>query len=738
MFKTYFSHLQNVLLFICLIGSVVCLTTIDTKQLQAQDLKLTEYVNTFIGSEPLTDPDFIGYTPPDEWRVWAGLTHPGPALPFAMVQMSPITEFGTGSGYQYEDDVILGFAHTNMGHWNYGHIPVIPVTEDSITIDNLGSHFTKDNEMATPGYYRVLLDDYDITVELTSTPRTGNHRYIYHNSDLKQVVFDMSRSNNHVSDWTIEQTGSNALKGYQNNGSTVYFYAEFDQDIEHFNPGEDHENPLSLITLQSDGSNTVHLQIGFSYVSIENAKENFRAEAEGRTFHEIKEKVDQRWENILQKVQVSGGTYSHKEQLYSSIYRSFLHPHLRSDVNGEYRDINGDVVQANFNYYTAPALWDTFRNKLVLMGTFFPEVTADVITSLIDIGEKRGFLPNYFHGDQASTFITGSYLRGIQDFDVDKAYELMVGNATKEGSPRDYLNEYMEKGYVVEVELDEYPDVGTSAKSSVTKTLEYAYDDFSVALLAEQLGDQKQHNYFMERSQNYRNLFDSSSGFMKGRIESGEFVDLFDPEFPHYYYQYREANAWNGSFFVPHDTEGLVNLYESDKQFEAKLDELFTTPWNPDHIARNVCCFLGQYMQGNQPSHNIPYLYYFVDKQEKSQEVLNVLLNDFYGAGEQGLALPGMDDAGEMSAWFAYNALGFYTYSPAEDYYLISVPLFDEITIHTGSKPLQIFREGTGNKITEIHLDGELITNYRLPETALQSGGILIIKTEESELFLSE
>lgn len=706
----------------------------DQQQITETDLRLTEYVNTFIGSEPLTDPDFIGYTPPENWRVWAGLTHPGPALPFAIVQMSPITEFGTGSGYQYEDDFILGFAHTNLGHWNYGQIPVIPITGNhNGSIDDLGSHFSKENESAAPGYYRVLLDDYDVTAELTSTLRTGNHRYTYHSSDEKAVVFDLSRSNNRVHDWQIEQVGDNALAGYQNDGSSLYFYAEFDQDIEAFRPGEDRDNPLSFIMLRSDGTDTVNLQIGFSYVSTENAEENFRAEGQGRSFDEIREAADQTWEEVLQKIQVSGGSYAHKEQLYSGIYRSFLHPHLRSDVNGEFRDSNGEVVQADFNYYSTPALWDTFRNKLVLMGTLFPEVTADIISSLIDRGEKRGFLPNYFHGDSALTFITGSYLRGIRGFDVEKAYEIMLRNATEEGSPRDYLDEYMERGYVVETEFDEYPDVGTSAKASVTKTLEYSYDDYALALMAQEMGDQENYEYFMERSQSYRNLFDSETGFMRGRVESGEFAEQFDPKFPHYYYQYREANAWNGSFYVPHDTPGLVGLYESPEQFEAKLDELFTTPWNPNHIARNVCCFLGQYMQGNQPAHTIPHLYYFVDKQEKSQEVLNVLLNDFYGVGEEGKALPGMDDGGEMSSWFVYNAMGFYTYSPAEDYYLISVPVFEEVTIHAGSSPLTIIREGNGTKIVEIRLDGEVIENYRLPDAALQNGGELIIKTEETE-----
>lgn len=729
---------------ICLLSTVflfgvivISFSACDRQQDDGQNVKLTEYVNTFIGSEPLLDPDFIGYTPPEGWRVWAGLTHPGPALPFAMVQLSPITEFGTGSGYQYEDDFILGFAHTNMGHWNYGHIPVIPVTGTTEnSSDNLGSHFSKENESAAPGYYQVYLDDYDVMVELTSTLRTGNHRYTYHNSDVKQVVFDLSRSNNRVREWQIEQVSDNALAGYQNNGRTLYFYAEFDQVIDKIQPGEDHDNPLSFIILQSDGSDSVFLQIGFSYVSAENAEKNFRAEAEGRSFDEIRKEADQTWEEVLQKIQVSGGTYAHKEQLYSGIYRSFLHPHLRSDVNGAYRNANDNVVQADYNYYSTPALWDTFRNKLVLMGTLFPAVTADVISSLIDRGEIRGFLPNYFHGDSALTFITGSYLRGIHGFDVDKAYELMLRNATVQGSPRDYLDEYMDRGYVVEVEFDEYPDVGTFAKASVTKTLEYSYDDYALALMAREMGDQENYEYFMERSQNYRNLFDSETGFMRGRVESGEFAGQFDPKFPHYYYQYREANAWNGSFFVPHDTEGLVDLYESPEAFEVKLDELFTTPWNPDHIARNVCCFLGQYMQGNQPSHNIPHLYYFVDRQEKSQEVLNKLLNEFYGIGEEGKALPGMDDAGEMSSWFVYNAIGFYTYSPAEDYYLISVPVFDTVTLNVGEQPLEIIKEGEGTKITEITLNGEIINDYRLPDSALQSGGTLRITVEEAGPYL--
>src|SRR5690625_595308 len=250
------------ILFVVGVSITACnQTTVIT---ESEDTALTSYVNTFIGSEPLLDPDFIGYTPPDGWRVWAGLTHPGPALPFAMVQMSPITEFGTGSGYQYEDDFIHAFAHTNMGHWNYGQIPVIPVAGNVTAGSEIGSYFSKENESAAPGYYRVHLDDYNITVELTSTLRTGNHRYTYAPGEVKKVVFDLSRSNNRIRDWQIEQVSENTLSGYQNDGSMFYFYSEFNESIENFRTGTGQDQPLSVITLESDGSSESHLQSAFT------------------------------------------------------------------------------------------------------------------------------------------------------------------------------------------------------------------------------------------------------------------------------------------------------------------------------------------------------------------------------------------------------------------------------------------------------------------------------------------
>lgn len=714
---------SSALVIVCL-GLLVFACT-STRQ---EEKQLTEWVNPFLGTAPLTDPSHIGYTPPDDWRVWAGLTYPGAALPNAMVQLSPVTEFHTGTGYQYEDSVIKAFTHTNKGHWNLCHIPVLPAT-GKVTPENLGSRFSHDSESASPGYYQVELLDYGINAEFTTTLRTGLHRYTFQEGDDKKIVFDLSRSNERIRDWQIEQVGDSAIAGYQDTGQDVYFYATLSQPIEEFRAGSKDGSPLSVITLASNSGNTVEMKIGLSFVSQENAKSNLDAEVANRGFEEVKTAARQKWEELLRHIEVTDGTDREKELFYSSLYRSFLWPALRSDASGEYLDIEGNIVQADFNYYTRPALWDTYRNKLVLLGMISPEVTTDVIKSLIDKGEKTGFIPTFFHGDHAAPFIAGSYLRGLDDFDVQKAYELLIRNATIEGGTRPHIKEYMEKGYISTPQVDD-PWVETDAKAAVTKTLEYAYDDYAIAQLAQQLNDSSNYNRFMDRSRNYRNMFDASTGFMRGRLESGEWVKNFNPQYPYYEYMYREANAWQSTFFAPHDMEGLIDLFGSKERFESKLDSVYTVPWNPEHIARNVCCFIGQYAQGNQPDHHYPYLYYFIDCQPKTQKLLNRIMSDFYGTGMNGLALSGMDDAGEMSAWYVFNAMGFYPFSPADDHYLVSVPLFDEVSLTVGGNTLRIQKENDGVKIKEILLDGKSIEDWKLPHSALKSGMNLEIRTE--------
>jgi predicted alpha-1,2-mannosidase len=399
-------------------------------------------------------------------------------------------------------------------------------------------------------------------------------------------------------------------------------------------------------------------------------------------------------------------------------------------VNGEYTDEKGNVVKADFKYYTLPSLWDDYRNKLVLLGMLSPDVATDVIRSLIDRGDKTGFIPTFFHGDHAAAFIAGSYLRGLHGFDVKDAYRLLLRNATVEGGTRPFINEYMTKGFISDPDVAN-PVVETRGKAGVTKTLEYAYDDYAVALLAKELNDAPNYAMLMKRSQNYKNMFDPSTGLMRGRLENGEWIKNFNPQFPYYEYMYREANAWESSFFAPHDTEGLIGLYKSKADFEKQLDQFFTIPWNPNYIAMNINSFIGQYCQGNQPDHGFAYLYYFVGKQEKSQAILNTIMDRFYGMGKDGLALSGMDDAGEMSSWYVFNAIGFYPYSPADPQYIVSVPLFDKVAIHLGNnKVFTIVKKGTGNRITSLTYAGHTVNGYFLPHSELAKGKELVITTK--------
>ncbi|WP_424492415.1 GH92 family glycosyl hydrolase [Salinimicrobium sp. GXAS 041] len=693
--------------------------------------KFTKWVNPFIGTAPLTDPDKIGYTPPEGWRVWAGLTFPGSSLPNAMVQLSPITEYGSGAGYEYEDEEILAFAHTNKGHWNLVNIPVLPVSGEAS--NPFKSTFSHDTEKASPGFYEVFLEDFKVKVRLTSTLRAGIHEYNYEDKKNRKILFDLGKANNRVSDWEITTHGNNEIRGYQRVGrDRIHFVAKLNTVIEDFEVTEQGERDGYAMVYLQDGSEEVLMKIGLSYVSTENAAENLEQEIGTASFEEIRNRANETWETLLSSVEVSGGNEKQNEMFYTSFYRSFLWPALRSDVNGEFTDVNGDVVSADFNYYTDPSFWDTYRNKLVLLTIVSPDVTRDVIKSLIEKGEKTGFIPNFFHGDHAAPFISGAYKRGLRGYDVEKAYELLLNNAYKEEGPRAHILEYIDKGYISDPNVKN-PEVETKGNAGVSKTLEYAYDDYSLALLAKELGDTQHYEDLMKRSGNYKNVFDSSTNFMRGRLENGDWISPFDSEYPYYEYMFREANAWQVSFFVPHDMTGLIKLYGGEENFEKKLDSLFTVPWNPNHIARNVSSFIGQYSHGNQPGHEAPFSYYFINKPEKSQEIIDNILENYYGIGEEGLALSGMDDAGEMSSWYVMAATGLYSFSPADDEYIVTVPIFEEVKWNIpGSKQLVITNPNSGRKLREIQVDGQPIDGYFVPHDLFINGGKIELVTDKN------
>ncbi|MFA5328461.1 MAG: GH92 family glycosyl hydrolase [Prolixibacteraceae bacterium] len=702
---------------------VVTLFLIACTGLFAQD-QLTKYVNPFLGTATLWDSIDIGYKPTH--RTWGAEVFPGSSLPNAMVQLTPVTKFHSGSGYQYEDTVIYAFAHTSKGHWNLCHIPLLPAT-GNFSPDDYCSSYSHQNESAHPGYYQVFLERYGVDAELTSTLRCGFHKYTFRNGESKKMIADLSRANEKVRSYEINQEGDHVFKGFQELGEKMYFYAVTNQKIKNIELLKKDKSEISVVNF-TDSPGPLELQIGFSFVSIANAKENLEKEMLGKSFQEVRAEATKTWETLLSKIKVTGGSERQRGLFYSTFYRSFLWPALRSDVNGDFTDREGKVVNKGFNYYTEPSLWDDYRNKLVLLGMVSPEVTVDVIKSLIDKGEKTGFMPTFFHGDHAAPFIAGTYLRGIRGFDVKSAYNLLLRNATMENKSRPRIMEYIEKGYISEPDLAN-PKLETVAAAGVTKTLEYAYDDYAVALLAKELGDTANYRMLMKRTGNYKNMFDPSTELMRGRLADGSWIKKFDPEFIYYEYMYREANAWQSSFFAPHDVAGLIGLYKSKNDFEKKLDDLFSIPYKGAE-AYNISGFIGQYCHGNQPDHSFPWLYYFVGRQEKSQVLLDSIMNHFYDMGKDKLAYAGMDDAGENSSWYVLTAIGLYTFSPADPEYIVSVPLFDKVKFDLGEKTFTILKKNSGKKIKRITYNNRKVDSYFISYDELKKGKTLVVETE--------
>lgn len=704
---------------------------------------VTKYVNPLFGTTTLWDKKDLGYEMSEnpiyrtvlteqgrrpaqgKTRAWGGETYPGAAMPHGMVQASPVTSWGSGTGYQYEDPAIYGFFHTSHGHWGQGHFPTLPIS-GKFNPDNYASTYSHKNEVAQAGYYKVYLDRYKITSELTVNYRSAHHRHTFKSAKDKHIMMNLSRTNSvrpGNARWTFEQVDDKTFTGSQNG---MYFYAVANLDITGTRTVENAREQFTLIDF-ADGDKVIELQIGFSYTSIDKAKLNLGKEIQGKTFDQVRELADQTWEEALSKIKVTGGTELQKSLFYSGLYRVMQNPNLRSDVD----------VELNETIYSSNNYWDTYANKLVILQMLQPELVANVIRSDIKRAENTGFLSSGFHGDFSTSFVTGSYMRGIRDFDINKAYQFSLNNATRswvdgKRGGRKYGDEYRRQGWIAENRVAN-PTVKTEedeAKASVQKTIEYAYSDYAVALLAKELGDNENYELLMNRSKNYRNLFDESTQFLRARWEDGSWVTPYDPGIPYYVYMYRESNGWMSTFFAPQDPNGLVSLFPSKDAFEAKLDNVFSTPFG-GYEADNMTGWFGQYCVGNQPSQGISYYYYFVGKPEKAQEKIDIILNDYYAMGKEGLAYAGMDDEGSLSAWYVMNAMGLYSFSPADPEYIVTVPIFDKVEFTMGDTTFTITKMGEGRKLSSISYDGKLVDGYFIKHDDLKKGKELIITTRE-------
>ncbi|MBC7400441.1 MAG: glycoside hydrolase family 92 protein [Mucilaginibacter sp.] len=727
-------------------------------------IRLTNYVNPLIGTTVLTDPVKLGYVAP--WRTWNGLDGPAATVPFGMVQAVPVTTYGSGSGYEYEVGTIKAFAQTSGTDWGQLNIPIMPLEGANFTADDFASPYSHANEAAHPGYYRVLLDRYKIKAELTATKRAAYYKYTYLGGQDKKLAFDLVHSGGGSSTWELNKAGDYIVTGKQGN---LYFYAVLNHkiksiDINKRNPiqpdiprsgqGAGGQRKLSgnidipVISFEKSDK-PLEVKIAISSVSPDGAKSNYDIEIANKTFDQVYQEADQTWEKILSKIKVTGGTKKQKTMFYSCLYRQFWYPSVTSDANGKISLGGGGRRQGfgagttasvprdtipGFEVHQGPGLWDVFRTQLVVLSMLRPDVSNNVIKSLILAGERSGFLSTSFHGDFASSYIAGAYARGVRGYDIKKAYHLMLNNANTPAGigvrvPRPHNDEYLKLGYVPEVNIPN-PTTETVASAGTTKTLEFAYSDYSVAQVAKALGDKDTYSTMMKRSQNYKNVFDAQTGFMRGRQADGKWVTPFDPNYPYYEFMYREANAWQASFFVPQDTKGLIALHKSPKDFELKLDSLFTIPWG-GYAKDNLSCFLGQFCMGNQPDFNYPYLYYFVNKPEKSQAILTKLLSDYYGMGPERLALAGMDDYGSLTGWYVFNAMGIYPYSPSDPEYIVSVPIFDKVEMQLGSgKTFTITKKGGGKNISKLTVGGKPLKGWFINYDDMSKGKALDIYTK--------
>lgn len=702
-------------------------------------VRLTTYVNPLVGTTVLTDSASLGYHAP--WRTWNGLTGPGATVPHGMVQVSPVTTYGSGSGYEYEVKTIKAIAQTSGNHWGDLNIPIMPLEGGNFTADDFASTYRHSTEVVHPGYYQVMLDRYKIKAELTATKRAAYHKYTYTGGQDKKLAFDLVRAGGGSSTWELDRTGDYIVTGRQ---GRLYFYAVMNHkiksiDLNKRNPNQADIPPsgqgaggqrkltgnidIPVISFESS-SKPLEIKIGISRVSPEGAKGNYDIEIANKTFDQVYKDADENWEQLMSKIKVTGGTQKQKVMFYSCLYRQFCYSSVTSDADSK----------GLFETYANPAIWDVFRTQLPVLDLIQPEVSSNIIKSMILGGERSGFLPTSFHGDFSSTFIAGAYARGIRDYDVRKAYQLMLNNAntpTGDGvkGPRPHNAQYLKLGYVPEANIQN-PTTETVSTAGTTKTLEFAYSDYSIAQMAKALGDHDTYRTMMKRSQNYRNVFDARTGFMRGRLADGQWVTPFDPGYPYYEFMYREANAWQASFFVPQDTKGLISLYKSAENFERKIDSLFSVPWG-GYAKDNLSVFLGQFCMGNQPDFTYPYLYYFVNKPEKTQAILTKLLSDCFGMGPEGLALAGMDDYGSLTGWYVLNAMGIYPYSPADPQYMVSMPIFDKIEMQLGNgKTFVINKKGSGKNIYKILVGGVPLKGWLLDYADMGKGKQMDIYTK--------
>lgn len=684
-----------------------------------------------------------------------GHTYPGATVPFGAVQLSPDTRAGNWdacAGYHYDDSTLTGFSHTHLsgtGCIDLGDLLIRPTTQ---TVDPsrqpmyAPAAFRHENEKAEAGYYAVLLHEEGIRAELTATAHTGVHRYTFPKESTPTVIVDLKHSldNEHIYESSLqvvnphEMTGMRNTRGWSDN-QRIYFVIQCSQPFEKATlvsnqkalEGKEAEGTdlQALLKFKDHTSEPIVMKVGLSIVSVENARENLQAEVEGFDFDAVKQAAYHTWNDAVSAIKVEGGTEEQKTNFYTALYHSMVVPNVVSDVNGQYRRHDqtiGQLPQGAVQYSTF-SLWDTFRAWNPMMTLIDTTLVTNMIHSFLHIYDASGELPLWplsagetgtMIGYHSASVIADAYMKGIRGFDAEKALEALVVSSEKNQKGADY---YISKGFIP----------SNIKKESISCLLEFAYDDWCIAQLAQALGKQEIYDTYIRRSQQYLNVFDGATRFFRPKRMDGNWETPFNPN--EVGRAYTEATAWQYRFFVPHDVNGMVQLFGGKEAFTSALNDIFHTDAQVDGDLVDITGLIGQYAHGNEPSHHIAYLYNYIGQPWKTQAMTRRLLDEMYAPTPEGIV--GNEDCGQMSAWYILSSLGLYAVCPGSNEFTFTTPLFEKATLQLANgKTLTITANHPEKNlyIDKVELNGkEIETNFVTYEQLMGGGELHFSLTDQ-------
>ena len=684
-----------------------------------------------------------------------GHTYPGATVPFGAVQLSPDTRAGNWdacAGYHYDDSTLTGFSHTHLsgtGCIDLGDLLIRPTTQ---TVDPsrqpmyAPAAFRHEDEKAEAGYYAVLLHEEGIRAELTATAHTGVHRYTFPKESTPTVIVDLKHSldNEHIYESSLqvvnphEMTGMRNTRGWSDN-QRIYFVIQCSQPFEKATlvsnqkalEGKEAEGTdlQALLKFKGHTSEPIVMKVGLSIVSVENARENLQAEVEGFDFDAVKQAAYHTWNDAVSAIKVEGGTEEQKTNFYTALYHSMVVPNVVSDVNGQYRRHDqtiGQLPQGAVQYSTF-SLWDTFRAWNPMMTLIDTTLVTNMIHSFLHIYDASGELPLWplsagetgtMIGYHSASVIADAYMKGIRGFDAEKALEALVVSSEKNQKGADY---YISKGFIP----------SNIKKESISCLLEFAYDDWCIAQLAQALGKQEIYDTYIRRSQQYLNVFDGATRFFRPKRMDGNWETPFNPN--EVGRAYTEATAWQYRFFVPHDVNGMVQLFGGKEAFTSALDDIFHTDAQVDGDLVDITGLIGQYAHGNEPSHHIAYLYNYIGQPWKTQAMTRRLLDEMYAPTPEGIV--GNEDCGQMSAWYILSSLGLYAVCPGSNEFTFTTPLFEKATLQLANgKTLTITANHPEKNlyIDKVELNGkEIETNFVTYEQLMGGGELHFSLTDQ-------